>query len=554
MHSQKNSLLLSNVIFSIQPGKTMFPLKYSKFSRILFPLMGLMIYPGSISLVAAENTASVSIESLHVSLKPYRIRIDIAYAPNARLSPLNKSRIQNQLLQKIERSVGEKWILTEKQSSQTKPDSLIGIYENDWLPLPSQVGLQRVNTKEILKRFPDQSFDKLYLIAIESAGIGYCISGREFDRLSRKLSPLIKTETFETSFLSGTVFQTINDLFSPIVTVEAVNDNQVTVAEQGSQYLSPDPTVATLAKGYFFVPFLRYLNREREVKNIQMIPWTYIVLEELNRKYATCSISSGLRGILSGSRRRVETLAIRVKPEFSNTRLSLIPRGSSTQSYAGMQVEISPLNPQEVRQKQIAAKKLKDESKKPPAQPVDYITGQFLTNRSGTISLKPDPKHPLIWLYIRSGKALVANVPYIPGIDRSIAIQIPDDRIRLNVEGELEILNGELIEEVASLSMKKSRIRGLAKRNDWKKVDDELRKLESAISPKQIFQNKLNLIQVTALEKAQKQFNKSAQSRILRLCRDTSDRIDRFLDPSGIIDLKTELQDLKALQKSDPQR
>ena len=157
-------------------------------------------------------------------------------------------------------------------------------------------------------------------------------------------------------------------------------------------------------------------------------------------------------------------------------------------------------------------------------------------------------------LYVRSGKALVANVPYIPGIDPEVTIQVPDDRIRLSVEGELAVLNGELIEAVASLSMKMSRIRHWAKNNEWEKADEGIRKLEGGISPKQIYQDKLSVIRVSAIEAAQKQNNRAAQARITSLCRDTADRIDRFLDSAGIIDLKTEVQDLKRLQRQDARR
>ncbi|MCA9017087.1 MAG: hypothetical protein KDA77_17275, partial [Planctomycetaceae bacterium] len=356
------------------------------------------------------------------------------------------------------------------------------------------------------------------------------------------------------TFLGETLFNSIRELFSSIITIENVNGDQVTVSEQGSQYLPPDPSVSTLEKGFYFLPFFRYLNRNREVKNIQFVPWTYLILEDFNRKHATCSIASGLRGILSGSRRRVETLALHVKPEYPQTNLSLIPRGTSTQTYAGMKVQTSALDPQAVRQLQIDAKQQQEQNKTPQPESQDYILAEYLTNRSGTVTLPVDLQHPLIWLYIRSGKALVANVPYIPGIDPEISIQIPDDRIRLNVEGELAVLNGELIEAVASLSMEMSRIRTWAKNNEWQKVDEGIRKLESGISPKQIFQDKLTVIRVTATEAAQQQNNRAAQSRIANLCRDTADRIDRFLDPSGIIDLKTEIQDLKQLQRQEAGR
>ncbi|HBL48398.1 MAG TPA: hypothetical protein DDZ90_33955, partial [Planctomycetaceae bacterium] len=74
----------------------------------------------------------------------------------------------------------------------------------------------------------------------------------------------------------------------------------------------------------------------------------------------------------------------------------------------------------------------------------------------------------------------------------------------------------------------------------------------SELSPRKIFQDKLNVIRVSAVEAAQAQNNKTAQARIASLCRETENRIDRFLSPTGIIDFKTEIQDLKQL--SDPNR
>ena len=164
------------------------------------------------------------------------------------------------------------------------------------------------------------------------------------------------------------------------------------------------------------------------------------------------------------------------------------------------------------------------------------------------------PEQPLVWLYIRRGKALVANVPYLPGIDSQISLQIPDDRIRLGVEGELAVLNGELIEAVAELSMKMSRIRRWAKSEDWDKVNTGIRQLESELSPRKNFLDKLNAIRISAVEAAQAQNNRTAQARIASLCRETGDRIDRFLSPTGIIDLKTEIQDLKQLSGNDRNR
>ncbi|MEQ8852278.1 hypothetical protein [Gimesia sp.] len=486
-------------------------------------------------------------DTRHISLRPYRIRIELAFASECRLTDFDRRQIFTRLPQIIERSAGEKWEL----NPPTPGENTAGVFENAWLTLPTSAGLNRLSAAQVLQQYPTQAFDKLFLLTVESAGIGYQIAGREFDVDSQQLGPLVEQTTYARPFLAETSFQILRNLFSAVVTIEAVEGDQAIVSEQGSQYLTPDPAIGTLQKRDFFVPFFRYLNRDREVKDIQMIPWTYLILEEVDRKHARCSISSGLRGILSSSRRRVEMQAIRVVPRFPETELALVPRGTSTQSYAGMRVQISPLNPQEVRQLQVAAQKESEETGKKVSFEKEYITEELLTNREGTITVKADPSDPLIWLYVRSGKALVANVPYIPGIAPRTAIQVPDDRIRLGVEGELAVLNGELIEEVASLSMQMSRIRSWAKKNDWKKVDGGIRELESGISPRQIFQDKLTVIRVTATEAAQEQRNRAAESRIATLCREAESRINRFLDPTGIIDFKAEIKDLRDLQEQE---
>ncbi|MBN72357.1 MAG: hypothetical protein CME32_24135 [Gimesia sp.] len=494
-----------------------------------------------------ESKPTAQPDTRHISLRPYRIRIELAFASDCRLTDFDRRQIFTRLPQIIERSAGEKWELTTLKPG----DNTAGIFENAWLTLPTSAGLNRLSAAQVLQQYPTQAFDKLFLLTVESAGIGYQIAGREFDIDSQQLGPLVEQTTYARPFLAETSFQILRDLFSAVVTIEAVEGDQAIVSEQGSQYLTPDPAIGTLRKRDFFVPFFRYLNRDREVKDIQMIPWTYLILEKVDRKHARCSISSGLRGILSSSRRRVEMQAIRVVPRFPETELALVPRGTSTQSYAGMRVQISPLNPQEVRQLQVAAQKESEETGKKVSFEKEYITEELLTNREGTITVKADPSDPLIWLYVRSGKALVANVPYIPGIAPQTAIQVPDDRIRLGVEGELAVLNGELIEEVASLSMQMSRIRSWAKKNDWKKVDGGIRELESGISPRQIFQDKLTVIRVTATEAAQEQRNRAAESRIATLCREAETRINRFLDPTGIIDFKAEIKDLRDLQEQE---
>ena len=191
-------------------------------------------------------------DTRHISLRPYRIRIELAFASDCRLTDFDRRQIFTRLPQIIERSAGEKWELTTLKPG----DNTAGIFENAWLTLPTSAGLNRLSAAQVLQQYPTQAFDKLFLLTVESAGIGYQIAGREFDIDSQQLGPLVEQTTYARPFLAETSFQILRDLFSAVVTIEAVEGDQAIVSEQGSQYLTPDPAIGTLRKRDFFCAVL----------------------------------------------------------------------------------------------------------------------------------------------------------------------------------------------------------------------------------------------------------------------------------------------------------
>ena len=64
---------------------------------------------------------------------------------------------------------------------------------------------------------------------------------------------------------------------------------------RAGEFPPPDPSVEQLAKGNFFQPLLRYYNKEREVTQVQMVPWSYLLMESSERAHGECSIHTGLR-------------------------------------------------------------------------------------------------------------------------------------------------------------------------------------------------------------------------------------------------------------------
>lgn len=128
----------------------------------------------------------------------------------------------------------------------------------------------------------------------------------------------------------------------------------------------------------------------------------------------------------------VNAVAVLLRPELPETRLKLVVAKNGQRPLAGMFVDVRSTLP--------------DQPEK-AAGPPDRQ--ELLSDRRGTVIIPADPRRPLRLLEIRSGSAILARRPFVPGVDAEVTLDLVDDEVRLNTQRDVDLLRVQLIETVA---------------------------------------------------------------------------------------------------------
>ncbi|NOX54221.1 MAG: hypothetical protein GXP27_07215, partial [Planctomycetes bacterium] len=173
----------------------------------------------------------------------------------------------------------------------------------------------------------------------------------------------------------------------------------------------------------------------------------------------------------------------------------------------------------------------------------------MLSDRDGTVVIPVESDHPLRWVYVQSGKNLLARVPIVPGVEPHMTIPVPDDSLHLRVQGQLTKLETRLIDVVAQRAVLIALLQKFADAGKWQQVDKVLAELDK-LPTKRYFQSELQAIRFPAVTEAEKRRLRVVKMRIEKECRDVAELIDHHLDDSKLRDVKSEVEELrKALQK-----
>ncbi len=489
------------------------------------------------------------------SKKAKQIHISVSFGND----PLLTSRFRREVLDDIRvtaaRTIGQMWKLD--------------LEENRWLTPAGVAGLERLTNEAATNRFDTTKSDMVFVLAVELTGSRYRIAARMWDRATQVLGTLTTHDTYQRRTVGSDAFVAAHDLFRPIVNIDEADATSVEVRVRAGEFPAVDPNAAQLKMGTLFQPFFRYYDKKHVLKKVQFLPWTYLSVSKIKRARAQCVVESALRSPLGGGRRRVDKLAIALKPVVNHTQLTLLPRRSPSKPLIGVYVGIVAHIPGE---KPAADTAPKEESKsasktkttKPaessnkqaadkPAEPMVDAKPEPLrlwTDRRGSVTIPVNEKYPLVRLYVRSGKSLLARVPFVPGVESAVTLQLPDDSLRLGVEGQIEILEGDLIETVARRAAYMALARVYARGGKWDKVKEQEKGLKELAGMKE-FEAKMTAIRFPAVKAAEARRDRAAKSRIERLCNETLAVVARHLDPAKLKAFHEELLELKSLDASD---
>lgn len=394
--------------------------------------------------------------------------------------------------------------------------------------LASLAALSAVRPDDVTSEFEDGAYDKVFLGSVDLSGSRWSLAAREWDAASRTLGPVVSESTFDVRNAGVLLADAVQRSFRPLARIESVERGVVVTAIRGGEFPPGDPSAMPFKAGDLLIPFVRYYDRERVLQQIRELPWTYLRVNSVERARMECETVSAYRTPLSGSRRRMELLAIAARPAYPATRLVIAPRGNAADPLPGCRIEL--LN------------------RLPTADdPVDDRE-KLLTDRLGSIVVSADPEHPLKHVLVHSGRTVLGRVPIIPGMAETVTLAIPDDSARLSVEGSLSVLEGELIDAVASRAVLMARSRLMAKARRWEELDSFLEQLDSVPTYAMINQ-RVMAMQLPAVQAAKAQNDRVAESRIKKMCSDVLQAAAGHLDADKLREFKIEMLELKAAAK-----
>jgi hypothetical protein len=466
---------------------------------------------------AEENTAGAavtppSIDDLAWEVRPYRVLVSLAFADRNVMSEAFITRTINSLSVLVDGEVGPYWQPTYQR--------------NEWLFPQSAAALQTLTGENLTARFESTDYDKALVIVLESDGPGYVLSGCEWDRITHSRGPILRRNVVDRRRIPTLTFEMLTNLLRPIAEIELAEETFAELRVRGGELLHPDSPLFPFRQGDLLTGHFRYLDRDSVVRRIQDVPWSYFRIDGINRSRMTATIETPFTNPFSGARRRVELVAVKVTPAYPATEVALAPRTNPNKPLVGVRVRVYDELPSE-------------ENPQP-----EYV--DLMTDRQGIVRVPADPDQPLRRLIVHSGGAVLSNVPYVPGMERNVSMQVPDDAPRLQVEGSLAMVQGDLIDIVSRRVVMLARAVSLARKEQFDEAEKLLAEVDAQPSVAS-FESRILAIRVPAVEKAQANRDRSQEKRIRMMCREVEELVRKHLDRRRVDDAKAEVRELKQI-------
>ncbi|MCA9040778.1 MAG: hypothetical protein KDA65_10555 [Planctomycetaceae bacterium] len=442
-------------------------------------------------------------------LDPYSVKIEVIFADQIYLSPQLRKQLIDDLHRLNRRTYGEMWKRTVEENSTLLPRTLDV--------------LERTSPERMKADYSTDECDKVFLCFVARKGLRYEVAVREWDTVLENFSLTEVEQVLTTEEIPVQLNNLMVRTFRPMAKIRKVDrmENSAQLILRAGEYPASDPNAAQVKEGDLFLPALRYLDKNNVVQKIQFFDWNYLRVEKIDRGRLLCSAISGAQTPL-GSRglRRVEQYGIRIRPLRSSTQIRLCKFNQPELPLVAHQVLSFLKN------------SYREDAIEEPTN--------LLSDRQGIIDVPLRPDHPVQWLYINSGSALLGRVPVVPGIHEFIQCPLPDDSTRLEVEGRIEELKGRIVEIIALRSSIMAEIRVAANKEKWDQVDQLLPRLDE-LPPVDELKSDLNTIRVLPRQRAIDLGNPVGARRIDQLADKTAPFIDKYLNPAVVEQFKEEI-------------
>lgn len=459
---------------------------------------------------------------------PYTVRAAIAFEGHSLVDGAERQQIVTDIEHAVARMYGRLWD--------------VECDENHWMVPADHRHLGRLKLDDVFARYPEEEFHKAFLITIERDSADFLISCREYDSRIHEITPVSFETVSDKRAIGNTAARLMRDTFRPTLMFLRgySGENSLTMMEmqvQGGEIIPPDPSAEQVIPGDVLRPFVRQMQRRepKKLKKLQGLPLTYLrvmdVDTEETRGLATTVFITHLRAQLFGAKgRRTQHMAVRQRQGATRSRVRLILKGS----------EDKPL----ISHRLALAYQLNWKSEE------DGPQTQLVSDRNGEVVIETRENHPTFWIRVYSGSSLLARVPYAPGLIPSDTIELPDDSIRLGVEGEIQLLADELVDAIALREVTFARAKKTAAAGDVAQLNELLATYDSVPS-KQYFLEQATNIRVTSAKESRIRGVRNTLAE--RMCENFTGTIETFFTDEKRAARLLEIRQTKALaeQKAD---
>lgn len=481
-----------------------------------------------------------------VEVRPYDVEVTLALAESPRLGLDFQRSLLREVRTLADRNVGPMWNLK--------------IADSSWLTPRNRSSVERLTIPRMKDRSKEGDFDKIYPVTVELIGSQYVISGREWCRESELLSPVKSVTTLDRKQVATEVFRLLQSLFRSVTHIDDGSDTTARMKIRAGEFWPADPAFSQVADNSIFVPFTRNYGRDRSLRAIQFVPWTYLAPTTVARSRLDCRVDTGVR-VKFAPKKRVEWRALTLKVTLKETELTVQPQRKTAKPLVGYMLAVYDEFPKDPPKKPATESPLGGPTTEGDKKPAVAETAAadpgptpllMRTDRDGHVFVPAKPEKPLQWVFIRSGKELLTKFPMVAGAEAKMTASCPDDTLRLDVEGQIALLEGELVDVIAKRAVTVAMIKARAKKSEWDRVAEGFESLTK--QPKlDDFKKSVDLIQVPAMKAAQAKKNVMAEDRIRKLSGKVLEIAQFHLDDEKITELKQEMDETKKaeMEKAD---
>ncbi|MFO1000345.1 MAG: hypothetical protein U0936_08400 [Planctomycetaceae bacterium] len=497
------------------------------------------------AVTSPDTTPTEPAIELPLPHRPYQVVVEVGFDGSDTRGPLTQSFLTEEIRKGLQRMYGQMWNADVRNSR--------------WLIPANSHRIERLTEADVSSRYDASIVEKVILVGVSGHQNSFEVSCREFDVRVQELTPLLRQQTDDIQEAGAIACRLARDSFRPVTlfTTQSVDKTELEFELQAGSLIPPDPTAAQIAEGDVLRPFLRQLDRRNpgKVKSLQKLDLSYIRVTTFNQELRTDAVSpedspvrvegvntsptiytdnGHVRGVLishglvpfGGRARSVQQIALRQRPAAKMSRVRLVLQARPDRPLICFRVD------------RVSKLRQTDVNEAPGVR--------MLSDRNGDIEIEVDPQNPTFWLYVYSGSVLLARVPYAPGLIPRDTMKLPDDSVRLGVEGELYLLRDQLVDMVAQKAVHMSIAKKSAAEGNVQGLEAAITQLDALPGQKR-FEELLNKVKTDALTKADQQKNTGARRKVDKLCTKMSESLTLFF--AGDKRLR-EAQEIERLRQS----